>query len=117
MNEASIVLAAVPQNDGTFKPRPVLLLRSMPPFGDFLVCGISSQLQQEVPGFDERIASSDPDFAQSHLAVPSLVRLGFLALLPKRKALGHLGSISADRHARLLQRLSAHLLAANKSTR
>jgi len=67
MKEWAIALAHVQQADGRFKLRPVLVLRLMPPHGDWLVCGISSQLQQEVVGFDHILAGSDPDFARSSL--------------------------------------------------
>jgi mRNA interferase MazF len=44
MNEGDIALTALPQSDGSVKPRPAVLLRRMPPFGDWLVCGVSTQL-------------------------------------------------------------------------
>ncbi len=40
MNEGDIVLIALPQADGQFKNRPALLLRKVPPFGDWLLRGI-----------------------------------------------------------------------------
>lgn len=105
-----MVLTPLPQADGTMKNRPALLLRELPPFGDFLVCGISTQLHQAVPEFDESVSKSDPDFATSGLVSPSLVRLGFLAVLPRQRILGAIGQIGSERHARLLRRLSKHLL-------
>jgi hypothetical protein len=42
MTEGDIALASLPQADGHIKNRPVLLLRRLPPFDDFLVCGIST---------------------------------------------------------------------------
>lgn len=53
MQEGDIAIASIRQSDGAYKPRPILLLRQLPGYGDFLVCGISSQLRQTVPGFDE----------------------------------------------------------------
>lgn len=81
----------------------------MPPYGDFLVCGVSTQLRQNVVGFDDPIDPGDPDFQASDLKAPSLIRLGFLAVLPVSGLLGAIGSISEDRHGRLLERLSNHL--------
>ncbi len=83
MKEGDVVLTPVPQADGTIKNRPAILLREMPPYGDFLVCGMSTQLHQEVSGFDEIFSPSDADFPASGLKSESLVRLGFLAVLPK----------------------------------
>ena len=109
MNEGDIVLALLPQMDGRVKNRPALVLRQMPGFGDLLVCGISTQLRQQFAGFDETIGPSDPDFKTSGLKAPSLIRLGFLAVLPTSSFLGRIGSISNERHQRLLSRLSTHL--------
>lgn len=109
MNEGDIALAALPQADGLVKPRPALLLRRMPPFGDWLVCGVSSQLHQRAPDFDDLIELSDSDFAASGLKAPSVFRLGFLTTLASRRLLGALGSISGERHQRLLRRLSHFL--------
>ena len=109
MKEGDIVLTPVPQADGSIKNRPAILLREFPPYKDFLVCGVSSQLRREVKGFDEIISSSDPDFASSGLKSESLIRLGFLAMLPKSKIAGSIGSISSGRHKRLLKTLAEYL--------
>lgn len=109
MNEGHIALAPLPQADGQIKHRPVVLLRRLPPFGDFLVCGISTQLHQRVVGFDEEIAAGDPEFAASGLKAASLIRLGFLAVLPDSAFLGKIGSLSPARHLRLLANLCRHL--------
>jgi mRNA interferase MazF len=109
MKEGDIVLTLLPQTDGQGKNRPALVLRRMPGFGDLLVCGISTQLRQQVPGFDETIEPTHPDFKLSGLKAPSLIRLGFLAVLPASSFLGKIGSISGQRHQRLLARLSHYL--------
>ena len=106
MKEGDIVLALLPQTGGRGKSRPAVVLRRMPGFGDLLVCGISTQLRQRVPDFDEIIEPSHPDFKTSGLKAPSLIRLGFLAALPASGFLGTIGSISGERHQRLLSRLS-----------
>ena len=109
MREGDIILAPLPQADGKVKNRPVLLLRQLLQFGDFLVCGISTQTRQSVPDFDEAITHGNPDFRGSGLVADSVIRLGFLFSLPRTKMLGVIGAISAERHARLLRRLSAYL--------
>jgi len=53
MKEGDVVLALLAQTDGQRKYRPAVVLRRMPGFGDLLVCGISTQLRQQVAGFDE----------------------------------------------------------------
>ena len=85
----------------------MVLLRRLPPFGDFLVCGISTQLHQRVAGFDEEIVAGDPEFAASGLKAASLIRLGFLAVLPDSALLGRIGSLSSTRRLRLVASLCA----------
>ncbi len=111
MKEGDIVLTPLLQADGQVKNRPAILLREMPAFGDFLICGISTQLRQLAPGLDETISSQDEDFAASGLVADSLIRLGFLAMLPRKNIIGGIGTVSPERHRRLLQRLSDYLVA------
>lgn len=110
MTEGDVVLTPVPQADGQIKNRPAVLLREMPSFGDVLVCGISTQLQKEVVGFDEVVSSTDADFAASGLRAASLIRLGFLSVLSVTRIIGTIGSLSSTRHQRLLQNLADYLL-------
>jgi mRNA interferase MazF len=110
MKEGDIVLTPLPQADGVTKNRPALLLRELPGFGDFLVCGISSQVHQAIAGFDEIISQMEPDFKSSGLVRDSVIRLAFLAVLPQKRILGSIGSVKPERHKRLLKRLSEHLL-------
>lgn len=110
MKEGDVVLTSIPQADGRTKNRPAVVLREMPPYSDLLVCGVSTQLDQHVRGFDELIVSEDDDFAASGLLAASVIRLGFLAVLPRKRILGSIGSISSQRHKRRLKNLSDHLL-------
>lgn len=110
MQEGDVVITPVPQADGAIKNRPAVILRELPPYKDLLVCGISTQLHQEIKGFDEIISTTDADFSSSGLRSDSLIRLGFLAVLPRNKIIGKVGSISAERRKRLLKRLSDYLV-------
>ncbi len=109
MKEGDVVLAPVPQADGAVKNRPAIILREMPPYRDLLVCGISTQVHQQVRGFDDIIAPTDADFAASGLRSSSLIRLGFLTVLPRKGIIGAIGAISTARHRKLLQTLSDYL--------
>ncbi|MBK8315989.1 MAG: type II toxin-antitoxin system PemK/MazF family toxin [Acidobacteria bacterium] len=109
MKEGDVVLTAIPQADGQVKNRPALFLREMPLFGDALVCGISSQFHQQVEGFDDLISRDDDDFLLSGLVQDSVIRLGFLALIPQSKIIGSIGTISQTRRKRLLKNLSDYL--------
>lgn len=110
MKSGSVVLAPLPQQDGRVKNRPAIVLCRMPPFGDCLLCGVSTQLQQAVAGFDEIVEFSDADYAASGLKTRSLIRLGFLAVFPANALLGSIGEISSERLRRLRERLAAYLL-------
>ncbi len=109
MKEGDVVLTPVPQADGSVKNRPAILRREFPPYKDFLVCGVSTQLHQEVKGFDEIVSSSDPDFAASGLKSESLIRLGFLAMVPRARIAGSIGAISSQRHKKILKTLADYL--------
>ena len=110
MREGDVVIVPMPQADGIVKNRPAVVLREMPPFRDVLVCGVSTQLRQAAKDFDEIISPRDADFVSSGLKEESLIRLGFLVVIPRNKIAGSIGSISSERHKRLLQRLSAYLV-------
>lgn len=107
--QGDLALASLPQADGLIKPRPAVLLRRMPPFDDWLVCGVSTQLQQRVIDFDELIQPSDADFGESGLKAASIIRLGFLSTIPARRFHGVFGSISPERYQRIMRRLSDYL--------
>ncbi|HWP93712.1 MAG TPA: transcriptional regulator [Thermodesulfobacteriota bacterium] len=105
------------QADGNIKKRPAVVLREMPRFRDFLVCGISTQLHQQVKGFDEIISRADADFSTSGLLSDSLIRLGFLSVIPLKDIEGAIGTISPKRHKRLLKSLCDYLIGKRVSGR
>ena len=107
--EGKVVLIRIPQADGVDRLRPSVVLRTLPPFGDLLICGISRQIHQLVRGFDELISASDDGYESSGLDSTSLIRLGFLSVVPARHIPGSIGQISPDRHRRLLESLSQYL--------
>ena len=109
MNERDVVLTPLPQSDGRIKHRPAIVLRKMPPFGDLLVCGVSTQFHQAVADFDDLIEPLHDDFRASGLKAASVIRIGFLAVLPASSFIGRMGAISAERHRGLLIRLSQFL--------
>jgi len=90
MKDGDVILVPLPQADGQRKPQPAILLRILPPSGDFLVCGVSSQLRQQVRGLDELILRTDMDFA------------------------GSVGEISQERHSRRLKQLAEFLVSTKR---
>jgi mRNA interferase MazF len=111
MRAGSIILVSIIQADGNRKNRPALVLREMPKYRDLLVCGISTQLWQFIPNFDEIIGTEDADFIESGLVRESLIRLAFLAIVQQTEVIGSIGKISNERHCRLLSSLSNYLIA------
>jgi mRNA interferase MazF len=109
MNQGDIATIPIITSSGVPKNRPVLLLKQMPPFGDWLVCGISGQLHQEVKGFDVVVLDNDPDFAATGLRNSSVIRLGYLAVVPKKDIPGIIDAIDSGTLKLLLQRLVDHL--------
>ena len=105
MKEKEIVLTKIVQSDGNFKLRPVLVLRKMPTYDDFLVCGISTQLHQEIKDFDVTLEAN----TQTNLKSKSLIRLSFLAVLPSKELIKTIGAIDTTLHNLLLNRLSDYL--------
>ncbi len=46
MKEGDVILAPVPQADRAIKNRPAIILREIPPYKDYLICGVSTQLHK-----------------------------------------------------------------------
>ncbi len=111
VSEGDIVVARLPQADGGAKLRPVMLLRELPGFGDFLVCGVSSQFHQAIQGFDIVLDAGAEDFAITGLRVSSVVRLAFLAVVPVVNMKRHLGRIAPNVLEVLQKNLAQHLTA------
>ena len=103
-----IVVTPFPHTDlsGT-KLRPVLLLRKASTrFDDWLVCMVSSQLQQAELGLDEFITPNDADFVASGLKAASVLRISRLAILDGTSLIGCIGLIDEKRLTTLRQRLA-----------
>jgi len=66
---------------------------------------ISSQLHQQIEGFDELIEEGDSDFQQSGLKKTSVVRISRLAVVEGKVLEGRIGRISPDRMQRIQRRL------------
>lgn len=110
LKAGDVALIQMPQADGKLKPRPILLLKKMPPYDDWLVCGISTQLQQESKDFDVVILDKETHFKATGLKSSSLIRLGFLTVVPESKIPGTIGMVPSAIVKELQKRLAAHLL-------
>jgi len=117
LSEGDLIVAELPQADGRTKPRPILLLKVLPGFGDFLVCGVSSQIHQAQDEFDHIIEATDDFFGATGLQVSSVIRLNFLSTLPTRRMTRHLGRVPTHILVALQSKLASHLQPIKKPNR
>ncbi len=110
MKAGDIVLIDLIQADGIFKLRPALLLKQFPKYNDFLVCGISSQVNQFLEGYDHILLDEDAHFKSTGLRKTSLIRLFFLAVVQHQRIGGTIGHIPEQLHRDLLSRLSKFIV-------
>jgi hypothetical protein len=108
MTPGDVVLIALPQfAGGPPKLRPALFLATRPgPYQTALICGISTQLNQQRPNWDELIEPADDDFVASGLHRASVIRLSYLYGTDPSEFAGAIGQINAVRLVRLRERLS-----------
>ena len=106
-----VVLFQFPRTDlEEGKLRPALLLGKLPgEYDDWLISMISSQLRHSIAGFDEVIQESDPEFAGSGLKMPSVIRVGRLAVVEREVVVGAIGQIGAERLQGIKDRLAEWL--------
>ena len=111
MTPGGVVLIPLPQVGATApKLRPALVLAALPgPYQNLLLCGISTQLHQLQPNWDELIQPGDADFPASGLRRASVIRLSYLYAADPGEIAGLIGQIEPVRLQRLRRRLSDHL--------
>ncbi|MEP6512567.1 MAG: hypothetical protein ABJA79_01765, partial [Parafilimonas sp.] len=59
--------------DASYKSRPALILKQLPKYNDFLVCGISAQISQYIHDCDEIINEHDVHFHETGLLKTILI--------------------------------------------
>lgn len=109
MKVGDVCLTAIPQANGKEKLRPVMLMSQLPGFGDWLVCGISSQIDKKKEEWDFLIEKDSPYFSSTGLKKDSIIRLSFLAVIPSHRIVGRIGSLPYKIVSTLIQRLCTHL--------
>lgn len=109
MKEGDIILVGLPQSDRSFKLRPALILKRLPKYNDYLVCGISTQINQYIKNIDIILNGHDEYFHETGLHKTSLIRLLFLAVIQNERIAGKIGKIQTELHKDLLQRLAKFL--------
>jgi len=113
MKPGDVVLIQLPQvAGGPLKSRPALVLALLPGvYQNVLICGISTQLHDLQPHWDDLIEAGDTDFSQSGLHRTSAIRPSYLYGADTREILGVIGRVDAERLNRVRRRLVQLLLA------
>jgi mRNA interferase MazF len=109
IREGLVVLVPFPyvEAGAPGKVRPAVVVRRLPgDYGDWLVCMVSSRVDQAIEGFDEVVSTRDDDFAGSGLKVSSVIRVSRLAVCHDAAFLGSIGRLDTTRLARIRFRLS-----------
>ena len=94
MKAGDVVRWAFVQGDGQRKMRPAIVIGAVPPFNDWLVCAVSTQLHREVKGLDLLLGTDHPDLQRTGLREPSLIRVAQLTTLPDKVIQGSIGDVS-----------------------
>ena len=107
MKPGDVVLIRLPDaTSDAPKLRPALILAMLPgSFQSLLICGISTQLRDLQPNWDETIGPSDVDFPSSGLHRLSAIRLSYLYAAASHEIAGRIGRLREERLERLCQRL------------
>ncbi len=94
-----IVLIKFPQTDFKgFKLRPALLIAPLPgKYGDWLICMISTQINQAINNFDEIVYEDSNDFVLSGLKKASVIRISRLSIVTEDILFGNTGEIANER--------------------
>jgi mRNA interferase MazF len=107
-----VILFPFPHTDQSRpKLRPALAIKALPSsYGDWLICMITSQLNHQIPEFDEVIDENDEDIVSTGLKVKSLVRIARLAVVEEQLLVGSIGEVSEERLKRIRKRLADWIL-------
>jgi len=103
-----VVVIKFPQTDfqGS-KLRPALLIAPLPgKYSDWLVCMISSQINQAISGFDEVVYEDSNDYVLSGLKKTSVIRISRLSIVTEDILIGTTGEIAGERLHRIKLKLA-----------
>jgi len=106
MEAGEMIRWAFVQGDGHRKMRPAILLKRVPPFNDWIICAVSSQLHRFQEGLDMRLDERHPDFRSAGLSFPSIIRTAHLTTIPRQQIEGSIGRIGPATLDTIRKRLS-----------
>lgn len=117
IEEGQIVLLRFPYADGKglTKVRPGAIVRKLPgDYDDWLVCMVSSQLEEAIEGLDETLTETDDDFLSTGLKAPSVIRVSRVAVCHGSSLLGAIGRLSGTRLDRIRDSLARWISVATR---
>lgn len=89
------------------KQRPAILLSKVPgKFDNWLICMVSTRLDNAIKNFDEIVDKFSDDFKLSGLMSESVIRIAKLAVVTEGTLIGTIGEISQKRLSRIKENLS-----------
>lgn len=105
MKKGDIILASLPIGNGSYKMRPALIMGVFPPYNDCLLCGISSQIKQNIQGVAHVISKKENYFEKTGLLATSVVRLNYLGTLSNKNIAGKIGVVPRTVYTEILEKL------------
>jgi hypothetical protein len=93
MKQGSVVKVAFEQADRKIKYRPAALLKKTEPYGDWIVCAITSKTHPQIKEVDIFINDQHPDFTTWGLNYSGLIRVAFLTAIPESIIEGAIGNL------------------------
>lgn len=109
MKQGSIVKVAFEQADRKTKYRPAVLIKKTEPYGDWIVCAITSKTHLQLKEVDIFIDNLHVDFATWGLNYAGLIRVAFLTTIPENIIEGTIGNISDTTIEQVLNNLKDYL--------
>lgn len=94
MEAGDVIRWAFVQADGRTKLRPAILLKRVPPFNDWVICAVSTQVHRYRPGLDILLDIGHPDLKRAGLPFASVIRTAYLTTIPEQRIDGSLGRLS-----------------------
>jgi mRNA interferase MazF len=112
MEKGSIVLIGLPQSDGSYKTRPAVLLKKIAPYNDWLLCIISTKIQNQIKRVDILVDESHPDFRNTRLKTASLIRVAMIYTIPLHSIQGKIGSVSNNTYDTIISNFISYIQSA-----
>lgn len=110
MKDGDICKVGLPQPDGSVKDRPVILIKEVPPFNDWMVAAVTSRLRNMNPSLDYLIEDTSPGFKNTGLKKTSLIRLGLINTINFRLIKGVIGELPYGVLTKLKSNLSQFIM-------